>query len=60
MSSDPNFGFVIAAYALGFAIVASMTLLILRDYRSLKRALARFPARTGRDQSTDAERKGWE
>lgn len=51
MSNDPNFGFVIAAYAFGFVIVAGMTALILRDYFSLKKALSRFAARTAREGS---------
>lgn len=44
--SDPNFGFVVAAYGLGFLIVAGMILSIIFDYRSLKRALAKFPTRS--------------
>lgn len=47
MSGDPNFGFVIAAYAIGFVVAAGMTLMILRDYRNLKRALAPFAGRKG-------------
>ncbi|WOJ90554.1 heme exporter protein CcmD [Methylocapsa polymorpha] len=54
MSSDPNFGFVIAAYALAFVIVAGMTLLILRDYLNLKRELSRFAARTAGESSDHA------
>ncbi len=46
MSNDPNFGFVIASYALAFVIVVGMTLLIWRDYLSLKRELSRFATRT--------------
>jgi heme exporter protein D len=39
MSHDPHFGFVIAAYALGFVIVAGMIVTILADYMRLKQAL---------------------
>jgi hypothetical protein len=49
VSADPHFGFVIAAYGFGFLIVAGMTLLILRDYVNLKRALSRFDARTAHE-----------
>lgn len=45
MSHDPHIGFVIAAYALGLAIVAGMVVTILVDYRNLKRTLASFAAR---------------
>jgi heme exporter protein CcmD len=39
MSHDPHFGFVIAAYALAFVIVAGMIVTILADYMRLKQAL---------------------
>ncbi len=40
MSHDPHFGFVVAAYALAFVIVAGMIVTILADYMRLKQALA--------------------
>lgn len=46
MSADPNFGFVIAAYLIGFLVLGGMTLSVLYDYFSLKRALSKFPARS--------------
>ena len=39
MSHDPHFGFVVAAYALSFVIVAGMIVTILADYIRLKQAL---------------------
>ncbi len=39
MSHDPNLGFVVAAYALAFVIVAGMIVTILADYLRLKQAL---------------------
>jgi hypothetical protein len=32
MSHDPHFGFVVAAYALAFVIVAAIVVTILADY----------------------------
>jgi heme exporter protein CcmD len=40
MSHDPHLGFVIAAYALAFVIVAGMIVMILADYMRLKQALS--------------------
>jgi heme exporter protein CcmD len=40
MSHDPHFGFVVAAYALAFVIVAGMIVTILADYVRLKQALS--------------------
>ena len=40
MSRDPHFGFVAAAYALAFVIVAGMIVTILADYMRLQRALS--------------------
>ncbi len=40
MSHDPNLGFVVAAYALAFVIVAGMIVTILADHLRLKQALA--------------------
>lgn len=46
MSADPNLGFVIAAYALGFLVLGGMILAVFYDYFSLRRALSKFPARS--------------
>jgi hypothetical protein len=46
LSADPNFGFVIAAYVLGFIVLGGMTLAVLYDYVSLRRALSKFPTRS--------------
>ncbi len=43
--SDPHFGFIIAAYALGFAVILGMVGVILYDSISLKRALSKFSPR---------------
>ena len=40
MSHDPHFGFVVAAYALAFVIVAAMIVTILADYMRLRQALS--------------------
>jgi heme exporter protein CcmD len=48
MNSDPYFGFILAAYLVGFAVITGMIIVTLLDYRNLKRALARLSARTGR------------
>lgn len=53
MTADPHMGFVIAAYAIAFVIVAAMIFVILRDYGTLKRDLARFPARGERAARDD-------
>ncbi len=39
MSHDPHFGFVIAAYALAFAVIGGMIAAVLLDSLRLKRAL---------------------
>jgi heme exporter protein CcmD len=49
MSHDPHFGFVVAAYALAFVIVAGMIVTILADYIRLKQALWSLSRRTPRD-----------
>jgi heme exporter protein D len=51
MTADPHFGFVVAAYAIGFVIIGGMIFAILRDYFTLRRALARFPGRGERDET---------
>jgi len=45
LSADPNFGFVVAAYVIGFLVLGGMILSVLYDYLSLKRALSKFPTR---------------
>jgi heme exporter protein CcmD len=49
MSHDPHFGFVVAAYALAFVIVAGMIVTILADYIRLKQALWSLSRGTPRD-----------
>ncbi|VFU08693.1 heme exporter protein CcmD [Methylocella tundrae] len=52
MTADPHFGFIVAAYGVGFVVIAGMIFAILRDYFTLKRALSRFPQRGERDDRT--------
>jgi heme exporter protein CcmD len=40
-------GFIVAAFALSAAVVAGMILVLMVDYRTLRRDLARFPDRAG-------------
>jgi heme exporter protein D len=54
--SDPHVGFVVAAYLLGFVIVAAMTIATLWDYFGLRRALSRFPGRGERDEAPNSGR----
>ncbi|MDQ6701778.1 MAG: heme exporter protein CcmD [Pseudomonadota bacterium] len=49
MSHDPHLGFVIAAYAFAFVIVAGMIVTILADYIRLKQALSSFSRETHQD-----------
>jgi heme exporter protein CcmD len=49
MSHDPHFGFVVAAYALAFVIVAGMIVTILADYTHLKQALSSLSPGTRQD-----------
>ena len=55
MTADPHFGFVVAAYAIAFVIVAGMIFVTLRDYSELKRALALVAGRGGQDQTHRAD-----
>jgi heme exporter protein D len=55
VTADPHFGFVIAAYAIAFVIVAAMIFVILRDYWALRRDLGRFPVRGERAIRGDEE-----
>ncbi|WP_020174415.1 heme exporter protein CcmD [Methyloferula stellata] len=43
--SDPHLGFIVAAYGLGFVVIAGMVAAILYDQKILKRALAKLPGR---------------
>jgi heme exporter protein D len=49
MMDDPNFGFVVAAYAIGFVVILSMIVIIVSDYVGLKRALSRLPENVSRE-----------
>jgi heme exporter protein CcmD len=49
MSHDSHFGFVVAAYAFAFVIVAGMIVMILADYNRLKQALCSLSRRTRQD-----------
>lgn len=40
--SDPHFGYVVAAYTVGFLLIGGMILSVIYDYLSLKRALSKF------------------
>jgi len=48
--SDPNIGFIIAAYGLGFAVIVGMIVAVLYDRLVLKRALAKV-VRNGASES---------
>ncbi len=55
MSHDPHFGFVVAAYAFAFVIVAGMIVMILADYIRLKHALCSLSR--GTRQNSDIGRR---
>ncbi len=57
MSHDPHLGFIIAAYALGFLIVAGMVGTILADYLNLKQALASLSRETRHDSLQELNRR---
>lgn len=40
-----HLGFIVAAYAIATLVIASMILVIVADYRALRRRLKRFGAR---------------
>ncbi len=42
MSEDPHTGFIIAAYAIAFVVIAGMVAAILIDHIGLKHALSRL------------------
>ncbi|MHB8886332.1 MAG: heme exporter protein CcmD [Methylovirgula sp.] len=48
MNNDPFFGFILAAYLVGFTVITGMIVATIFDYRNLKRKLARLSTRTGR------------
>jgi heme exporter protein CcmD len=48
--SDPNLGFIIAAYAIGFIVIAGMIAAVLYDRMNLKRALAKL-SRAGANET---------
>lgn len=50
MEHDPHTGFIIAAYAVAAAVVVSMIVVIVSDYRGLRRELRRFGSR-GQDRA---------
>ena len=54
MSPDPHLGFVIAAYALAFVIVAGMIVTILADYMRLKQALSSLSRETRQDPDPES------
>jgi heme exporter protein CcmD len=54
MSHDPHLGFVVAAYALAFVIVAAMTVTILADYMRLKQALSSLSRATRQDPDSES------
>ncbi len=57
MSHDPHLGFVIAAYALAFVIVAGMIVTILADYLRLKQALSSLSRGTRQDSTQELGRR---
>jgi len=42
--------FIVAAYAFTFVVLAGVIAQALLEYRALRRALARYPERAGRDE----------
>jgi heme exporter protein CcmD len=54
MSHDPHIGFVVAAYALAFVIVAGIIVTILADYMRLKEALASLSRGTRQDPDPES------
>ncbi len=47
MEHDAHTGFIVAAYAVTFLVIAAMILTTLVDHRALKRALRKFGDRGG-------------
>jgi len=50
----PHIGFVIAAYAIAFVVIAGMIVVTLADYRSLKKALERLATRARLVRDTES------
>ncbi len=44
-------GFILAAYVLTLAVIGGSALVIMLDYRALRRALAKLPTRESADES---------
>jgi heme exporter protein CcmD len=49
MTGDPHFGFILAAYIAGVAVIGGMVVWTLVDYATLKNTLARLAAKAGID-----------
>ena len=45
MIHEPHTGFIVAAYAIATVVVVTMIVVIVNDYRTLRRDLARFSGR---------------
>lgn len=48
----PHIGFVLAAYAIAFVVIAGMILATVFDYRDLKKKLERAAARAASSRDT--------
>lgn len=46
--SDPNSGFVIAAYIVALVVIGGMIVATIADYAGLRKCLEKLAARTGR------------
>lgn len=46
--SDPHLDYIVASYAIGFAVIAGVVAWTVLDHRFTKRALAELEARSGR------------
>ena len=51
MTDIPHIGFILAAYAVTFAVVGGTAVAVLLDRRSLRRTLERLEARAGRGRT---------
>lgn len=49
--NDPHLGFIVASYAIGFAVIAGVTAWTILDHRAQSKALAALEARSGRRRS---------
>ncbi len=50
--NDPHLGFIVASYAIGFAVIAGAIAWTVIDHRIQSRALAELEARSGRRRSS--------